>query len=109
MKPRDLMFIFFVVLVVGGLYFLSTRGKAKALPASPPEHLTAETREECLACHRSEQMAALEQQHKHPGKWRDERVSCLLCHGPAEKAAGAPFTDSSTLARAAGRRLFQER
>ncbi|MCI0664604.1 MAG: hypothetical protein L0220_26385, partial [Acidobacteria bacterium] len=36
--------------------------------------------EDCLKCHLPETLAALELQHKHPGKWRDERVECLLCH-----------------------------
>ena len=80
MKTRDLIFILIVVLVVGGLYYLSTKNKAKPLPVEPREHLTATKRDECLACHLPEKMSQLEIQHKHPGKWRDERVSCLLCH-----------------------------
>ncbi|MBK7599080.1 MAG: hypothetical protein IPJ07_11425 [Acidobacteria bacterium] len=37
-------------------------------------------REDCLKCHLPETMAELERQHKHPGKWKDARVNCLLCH-----------------------------
>lgn len=80
MKSRDLVFILIVVVVVGGLYYLSTRNRAKAMPANPPEHLTVKAREECLKCHLPSKFEELERQHKHPGKWRDARVSCLLCH-----------------------------
>ena len=80
MKSRDLIFLLIVVVVVGGLYLLSTRNKAKPLSANIPEHLTTTAREDCLKCHQPEVLADLERQHKHPGKWRDARVSCLLCH-----------------------------
>ena len=80
MKSRDLIFLLIVVVVVGGLYFLSTRSKAKPLSTNVPEHLTTTAREDCLKCHLPETLADLERQHKHPGKWRDARVSCLLCH-----------------------------
>lgn len=79
MKPRDLIFVLIVVIVVGGLYFLSTRNKAKAMPAIA-EHQNVTAREDCLKCHLPAKFEALEKEHKHPGKWRDERVSCLLCH-----------------------------
>ena len=79
MKSRDLVFIIIVIAVVGGLYFLSTKNKAKAMPAIP-EHATAKAREDCLRCHLPAKFEELERQHKHPGKWRDARVSCLLCH-----------------------------
>ncbi len=84
MKFRDLIFIAIVISVVGGLYFLSTKNRAKPLSASTPEHLTLRLREDCLKCHLPATLAALELQHKHPGKWRDERVSCLLCHQPPQ-------------------------
>jgi hypothetical protein len=80
MKARDLVFIAIVLVAVGGLYYLSTKGKVRPMPPNPPEHLTAKTREDCLKCHSSQTLAALEQAHKHPGKWRDEKVSCLRCH-----------------------------
>jgi len=80
MKSRDLLFIAIVIVVVGGLYYLSTKNKAKAMPPSPEAHLTVKAREDCLKCHSPEKLADLERQHKHPGKWRDERVSCLFCH-----------------------------
>ena len=88
MKSRDLIFIVIVLAVVGGLYFLSTKNKAKPLSPTIPEHLTAKAREDCLKCHLPETLAELERQHKHPGKWRDERVSCLFCHvsAPGSKA-----------------------
>jgi hypothetical protein len=84
MRSRDLIFVVIVVVVVGGLYFLSTKGKARAVPASPPEHITAKTRNECLVCHTPEKLGALESAHRHPGKWRDERVSCFRCHAEAK-------------------------
>jgi hypothetical protein len=88
MKSRDLIFIVIVIAVVGALYFLSTKNKAKPMSATTPEHFTAKARADCLKCHLPDTLAALEQQHKHPGKWRDERVSCLMCH-PAPQGARA--------------------
>jgi hypothetical protein len=86
MKSRDLIFIAIVIFVVGGLAWLSTRNKAKAMLPTPPEHLTAKLRDECLKCHLPEKLAELELQHKHPIKWRDERVKCTLCHKPPREA-----------------------
>jgi hypothetical protein len=79
MKSRDLVFIGIVIAVVGGLYYLSTKNKAKAMSAIP-EHAAVKAREDCLKCHLPATFEKLELQHKHPGKWRDARVSCLLCH-----------------------------
>jgi nitrate reductase cytochrome c-type subunit len=87
LKSRDFLFIAIVIVVVGGLYFLSTRGRIPPLPASVPEHQTARSRDECLKCHRPETMDALETQRKHPLKWRDARVSCLECHKSAAAKA----------------------
>jgi hypothetical protein len=84
MRSRDLIFVVIVVVVVGGLYYLSTKGRARAVPANPPEHITAKTREECLVCHTPEKLGALEIAHRHPGKWRDARVSCFRCHAEAK-------------------------
>jgi len=86
MKSRDLIFIAIVVLVVGGLWWLSTRNKAKAMSPAPPEHLTAKLRDECLKCHLPEKLAEMELQHKHPGKWRDPKVECTRCHKPPKEA-----------------------
>jgi FtsZ-interacting cell division protein ZipA len=86
MKSRDLIFIAIVILVVGGLWWLSTRNKAKALQPTPPEHLTAKLRDDCLKCHLPETLAQMELQHKHPNKWRDERVECTRCHKPPQDA-----------------------
>jgi hypothetical protein len=97
MKSRDMIFIVIVLAVVGGLFFLSTKNKAKPMSATTPEHLTVKAREDCLKCHLPETLAALEQQHKHPGKWRDERVSCLLCH-PAPQGAKAGNSIRTNLA-----------
>lgn len=83
---RDLLFLFVVLAVIGLLYYLSTKTKIKAMPANE-EHLAAKTRNECLACHTAEKLGELESQHKHPGKWRDARVACTLCHKPAELKA----------------------
>ena len=84
MKSRDLIFVFIVLAVIGGLFFLSTKNKARPLSVNPPEHLTAKTREDCLKCHLPETLAELERQHKHPGKWRVEsiegKMSCIFCH-----------------------------
>jgi hypothetical protein len=90
MKARDLVFVAIVVVVVGGLFLLSRSGRVKPLPANP-QHLNAKTRGDCLACHLPQTLASLEQAHKHPGKWRDERVSCLQCHT-------APTTNARALA-----------
>ena len=87
MKSRDLIFIAIVLTVIGGLYYLSTKNRAKPLPPQPPEHLTQQAREDCLKCHLPETLATLERQHKHPGKWRDARGSCLLCHKPSPGGA----------------------
>jgi hypothetical protein len=81
-RKRDFIFALVVLAVVGGLYYLSTKSKIKAMPANPV-HLSAQTRADCLNCHKAETLGALELQHKHPGKWRDERVACTLCHKPA--------------------------
>jgi len=86
LKPRDLIFMAIVIFVVGGLWWLSTRNKAKAMLPNPPEHLTAKSRDECLKCHLPEKLAELELQHKHPNKWRDERVECTRCHKPPREA-----------------------
>jgi len=67
MKSRDMIFIAIVVFVVGGLLWLSTRNKAKAMSPAPPEHLTAKLRDECLKCH-------------------DARVECTRCHKPPKEA-----------------------
>jgi hypothetical protein len=87
MKSRDIVFLLIIITVVGGLYYLSTKNKAKPMPAEPREHLTVTDRKGCLSCHQPEKMARLEIEHKHPGKWRDERVSCLLCHTQPKAAA----------------------
>ncbi len=83
MKSRDLIFALIVIVVVGGLYLLSTRNKAKAMP-NRPEHVNVTAREDCLKCHLPAKFEDLERQHKHPGKWRDARVSCQLCHAAPE-------------------------
>jgi hypothetical protein len=72
MKSRDMIFIVIVIAVVGGLYFLSTKNKAKPMSATTPEHLT--------------------------GKWRDERVSCLLCHPAPQGGAKAGNSIRASLA-----------
>ncbi|HEX9004988.1 MAG TPA: hypothetical protein VGB07_34075 [Blastocatellia bacterium] len=79
MKPRDLIFVGIVIVVVGGLYYLSTKNKAKAM-SSRAEHMGVKAREDCMKCHTPAKFEELERVHKHPGKWRDARVSCLLCH-----------------------------
>lgn len=87
LKPRDLIFIAIIIFVVGGLWWLSTRNKAKAMRPTPPKHLTARSRDECLECHLPETLAGMELQHKHPQKWRDARVECIRCHKPPEANA----------------------
>jgi nitrate/TMAO reductase-like tetraheme cytochrome c subunit len=92
---RDLFFALLVLAVVGGLYYLSTKTRIKAMPANA-NHLTTMSRTECIQCHSAETLGALEQQHKHPGKWRDARVACTQCHKPAEatKAQISPATQN---------------
>ncbi len=83
MKPkRDFLFALLVLAVVGLLYYLSTKTKIKAMPANA-DHLMTMTRTDCLKCHTADSLGALELQHKHPGKWKDARVACTLCHKPA--------------------------
>ncbi|NOT60487.1 MAG: hypothetical protein HOP19_09715 [Acidobacteria bacterium] len=82
---RDFFFALLVLAVVGLLYFLSTKTKIKAMPANE-RHQATMTRSDCLKCHTAEKLGALELQHKHPGKWKDERVACTLCHKPAAAA-----------------------
>ena len=103
MKSRDLFFVFIVIIVVGGLYYLSTKNKAKAMSANPPEHLTVKAREDCLKCHLPTKFEELERFHKHPGKWRDARVSCLLCHATPDgkRAQKLDRKDAQELARLA--------
>lgn len=94
MKSRDLIFALIVIVVISGLYFLSTRNKAKQMSARA-EHATVRAREDCLQCHLPARFEELERQHKHPGKWRDKRVSCLLCHtAPDGTKAQLPTTDN---------------
>ena len=90
MKSRDLFFLLLIIAVVGGLTYLSTRNRAKAMPSEPAAHLTVTDRAQCLSCHKPERLGELELQHKHPGKWRDARVSCLLCHTQPAGAVKAP-------------------
>src|SRR5262245_36136149 len=80
LKSRDLAFAAIVLVVVGGLWWLSTKNKAKSMLPNPPEHLTARSSEACLKCHLPPKMAEMELQHKHPGKWTDKRVECTRCH-----------------------------
>jgi hypothetical protein len=101
MKYRDLIFIAIVLAVVGGLYYLSTKNRAKPLSPNPPEHLTVKAREDCLKCHIPATLAELEQQHKHPGKWRDARVSCMLCHTAPQGAKALIKRDHGTNGRVA--------
>jgi len=96
---RDLFFLVVVLAVIGLLYYLSTKTKIKAMPADPV-HLPQQTRQDCLKCHKPETLSALEQQHKHPGKWKDERVACTLCHKPvATKAQLLDLPQAVQLAR----------
>lgn len=94
-KPRDLIFLAIVIAAVGSLYFLSTRAKEPRPMPVNPTHADSKTREQCLACHKPEQMEALQAAHKHPSKWRDARVNCLQCHKPAQ--AKATFNSDSEM------------
>ena len=89
-KPRDALFVGIVVVVVAGLYFLSTRGRVPVMLPQPPEHQTAKVREDCLKCHVPDKMNALEAERKHPLKWRDAKINCLQCH----KAPAAQTTQT---------------
>ena len=79
---RDFFFALLVLAVVGLLYYLSTKTKIMPMPANA-EHLMTMNRTDCMKCHTAETLGALELQHKHPGKWKDARVTCTLCHKPA--------------------------
>ena len=98
MKSRDLVFIIIVIAVVGGLYYLSTKNRAKAMSAIP-EHSAVKGREDCLKCHLPARFEELELQHKHPGKWRDARVSCLLCHKAPDGAKAQNGNSKTQVAR----------
>jgi hypothetical protein len=97
-KSRDLIFIAIVIIVVGGLILLSIWQKPPAMRAATPEHLTARQREECLKCHLPAKLAELELQHKHPIKWRDERVKCIDCHKPPREATALTTRSINELA-----------
>jgi nitrate reductase cytochrome c-type subunit len=87
MKLRDLSFIGLIVLVIAGLQTLSFVNKPPEMPKD--NHHTVAGRDasaQCLRCHQSESMAALEQAKRHPAKWRDAGSNCLLCHIPAGRA-----------------------
>lgn len=91
-KPRDVLFVGIIIVVVGGLFLLSKcSGHVPDLAATPPEHQTARLREDCLKCHVPEKMGELEAARQHPLKWRDAKVNCLQCHkAPAPQKAQAP-------------------
>ena len=91
LKSRDLAFAAIVLFVVGGLWWLSSKNKAKSMLPYPPEHLTAKSRDDCLKCHLPSKMAEMELQHKHPGKWSDKRVECTRCHKPPQEASSRPL------------------
>lgn len=95
MKSRDLIFALIAITVVGGLYFLSTRNRAKPMSVRA-EHATVKAREDCLQCHLPAKFEELERNHKHPGKWRDKRVSCLLCHTAPDGTKAQQKTTEST-------------
>jgi hypothetical protein len=81
MKVRDLSFIAIVVFVVVGTQALSRVNR----PLAMPEDLSHQgrgrgVRAQCLLCHQSGAMLALERGARHPAKWRDARFDCLLCH-----------------------------
>lgn len=97
---RDLSFLLLVLAVVGGLYFLSTKTRIKTMPANANHQMTM-SRTECMQCHSAETLGALEQQHKHPGKWRDARVACTLCHKPAEGTKAQIPTTTQQIVRLA--------
>jgi hypothetical protein len=81
MKVRDLSFIAIVVLVVGGTQALSRFNRPPALPEDLSHRvMRGDVRAQCLLCHQSGAMLALEQRARHPAKWRDARFDCLLCH-----------------------------
>src|SRR5262245_34871813 len=107
MKARDLLFAAIVIVVVGGLFLLSKGGKVKPLPTNPI-HLNAKTRGDCLICHQAQTLTALEQAHKHPRKWRDERVNCLQCHTAPSSNARALAPNAESTFQTAERREREE-
>jgi hypothetical protein len=81
MKFRDLSFIATVVFVVFGTQALS---RVNRPPAMPEDHSHRERgrdiRTQCLLCHHSGAMLAMERRARHPAKWRDPRFDCMVCH-----------------------------
>ncbi len=79
MKARDVSFIAIVAVVIIGVCLLSLVGKARDLPADE-SHYAAQTRAQCLACHRPERLTTLEHAEKHPAQWRNDKLDCATCH-----------------------------
>jgi hypothetical protein len=81
MKVRDLSFIAIVVFVVIGTQALTRVNRPPAMPEDLSHQGTSRNvRAQCLLCHQSGTMLALERRARHPAKWRDARFDCLLCH-----------------------------
>ncbi|MBI3950632.1 MAG: hypothetical protein HY314_09275 [Acidobacteria bacterium] len=82
MKRADWIFTIGTIAVIGFFIWLSmfTGHKPYPLPATP-EHQTATTQQECLACHDPAKPGVVKPiPAKHPQAWKDQRFKCTVCH-----------------------------
>jgi hypothetical protein len=81
MKRADWIFIVVVVAVVMFFVGLSTFSDKPPNQPNDPEHRTATSRAQCLACHSPDNQASVKPiTPKHPSSWKDERFKCTNCH-----------------------------
>jgi nitrate reductase cytochrome c-type subunit len=77
MKFRDLSLLVIVVFVVVGVQLLARVNRPPPMPSDMHHQVVSQqVREQCLRCHQPAALMAA----KHPPRWRDARVDCLLCH-----------------------------
>ncbi len=66
------------VVIIAGLYFLSTSGKKPPLIPSDTVHSAVLTQEGCVACHAPGKQAPLKEGHP-------PKEQCLVCHKAEKK------------------------
>lgn len=79
MKPRDLLFVVAIIIVLGILFYLSLTGKKPPAIPPDPQHMAAKTKEDCQGCHAPGKSSPI----KGPHPPKDQ---CPECH--KFKAAG---------------------